>query len=132
MSINITNFNPAYLADVNFIDQLISMLTNIKEDIKNIRYEPYRVFINKINKYLNLVIPQLNNDIEQSKKTISIFDDTTKEDDDVDSSGSISEYELDDDALEEEELEINTKYKESCIKLMECMKQYDFGIEKKY
>ncbi len=94
--LNIVNYNPDYKEDVAYIDQVIEIFTNIKNNINKKHYPAYQEFLVRVNKFMNMMLPNLEKDInaQNSKSTIFEIDDNI-------SIASISDYEAENDDKDE-------------------------------
>ncbi len=103
--LNIVNYNPDYKEDVAYIDQVIEIFTNIKNNINKKHYPAYQEFLVRVNKFMNMMLPNLEKDInaQNSKSTIFEIDDNIDNnlDDDNISIASISDYEAENDDKDE-------------------------------
>jgi hypothetical protein len=99
--LNIINYNPDYKEDVTYIDQVIEIFTDIKNNINKKQYTAYQEFLVRVNKFMNMMLPNLEKDInaQNSKSTIFEIDDNL--DDDNISIASISDYEAENDDKDE-------------------------------
>jgi hypothetical protein len=134
MKLNITNYNPNYESDSMAIDDLIKIFVDIKENLNKKDYIIYNLFLNKITKFINFIN---NNDKEikeyQQQQHNNIFDyDTSKEDDEVNSIASISEYEDDENQLEEDNILIDEFEEETEKYYIFCDERFDFDFENIY
>ncbi len=130
MKLNIINFNPDIKEDIQYVDELIKMFTNIKTNLSTKNYIPYQNFLTKMNKFINMMIPKFEKDLEESSSKKTFFDDTdndqSDDEDDNISIASISEYEEDDDSNEIDELEIKKFEDITEVKIFQCDERFDF------
>ncbi len=129
MKLNIVNFNPDIKEDELYVDELIKMLNNVKENLKTNYYIPYQNFLTKINKFMDMITPNIQKELDKLHSNKTIFDDSDDSNDDNDdnvSIGSISEYEEDDDSNEIDELEIKKFEDVTEVKLYESNNRFDF------
>jgi len=94
MKLDIINFNPNINQDKETLKYLISIFENIDKNISSKKYLPYQNILNKLTRFVNMIIPSFEKDIKQSIEEENYFDDMNDDDDNI-SISSISEYEYD-------------------------------------
>jgi len=142
MKLNILNYNPDLKIDTEYVDELINMLNNVKNNLNTEYYYSYQQFLNKINKFIGMITPNLKKELEAQSKKQKYFDDNIEDnehdrdniddDDDNISIASISEYEEDDDANDIEELQIEQFENNLDVIFPSYMDCFDFEFEKVY
>lgn len=130
MKLNIINFNPDINEDIQYVDELIKMLNNVKENLKTKCYHPYQNFLTKMNKFINMVTPNFEKELNEVSSKKTFFDESDDFTDDNVSIASISEYEDDDDSNEIDELEIQKFEHITKVKLFESNDRFDFEYSK--
>jgi hypothetical protein len=135
MKLNIVNFNPDIKEDVQYVDELIKMFTNIKTNLTTKNYIPYQNFLTKMNKFINMLIPKFEKELEEISSQKTFFDESDNEsdnesendneEDDI-SIASISEYEEDDENNEIDELEIKKFEDITEVKIFQSNERFDF------
>ena len=135
MKLNIINYNPDYVRDVNIITKITTIIDNLKDNINGIYYEPYKNFLKKINNCFDMLIKIFEKELEEVKK------DSNNEDSDSDgdniSIDSISEYEddyedKDKDVYQIEVKQINDFEKNINNKLNLIKNRFEFKFVKLY
>ena len=129
MKLNIVNYNPDINDDIQYVDELIKMFTNIKDNLRTKYYSPYQNFLTKMNKFINMVTPNFEKELSEVSSKKIFFDESDDSDgseDDNISIASISEYEEDDDSNEIDELEIKKFEDVTEVKLYESDNRFDF------
>ncbi len=126
MKLNIVNFNPDINEDVQYVDELIKMLNNVKENLATQCYVPYQKFLSKINKFMDMITPNIQKELDEINSNETFFDESYESNDDNASIGSISEYEEDDDTNEIDELEIKKFEDITEVKMFESYDRFDF------
>ena len=132
MKLNILNYNSDINEDIQYVDQLIKMFSDIKEKLYTKSYTPYQNFLTKMNKFINMVTPNFEKELNEvsSKKTFFDESDDSDDSDDNISIASISEYEEDDESNEIDELEINKFEDITEVKIFQSNDRFDFEYEK--
>ncbi len=130
MKLNIVNFNPDIKEDVQYVDELIKMFTNIKTNLSTKNYIPYLNFLTKMNKFINMLIPKFEKELEEVSSQKTFFDESdneseSDEEDDI-SIASISEYEEDEESNEIDELEIKKFEDITEVKMFQSNERFDF------
>jgi hypothetical protein len=139
MKLNIVNYNPDINEDIQYVDELIKMFTNLKDNLRTKCYTPYQKFLTKMNKFINMVSLNFEKELNEVSSKKTIFDESDDSNDSNDSNdlsddnisiGSISEYEEDEDCSEFEELQIKNFEDITEVKLYESINRFDFEYTK--
>jgi hypothetical protein len=119
MTLNITNYNPEVEDNLKNIDQLMTLLNELKTNISTKMYKPYQNFLERLNKYITFISQTFQKELEENKETNS-DNENADDDSDIETIASISEYE------DYETIDIETQQ----IKLFEdiCRKKYKNDI----
>ena len=128
--LNILNFNSDIIKDQQNADEIINLITDIKNNLSSANYLIYQKCINKISKFINMILPNLKKELKDESDSYFDFNDDN-EDDNI-SIDSISEYEYDLDATELEELQIQDFEEQTSIKYINTFNNFDFEYEKIY
>ena len=128
-SLNILNYNFDIIKDQQNADEIINLITDIKTNLSGANYLIYQKFINKISKFINMILPTFKKELKDESE--SYFDFNDDNDDNI-SIDSISEYEYDVDATELEELQIQAFEEQISIKYINTFNNFDFEYEKIY
>jgi hypothetical protein len=126
MKLNIINFNPEIKEDIQYVDELIKMLNNIKENLTTKCYTPYQNFLTKMNKFINMVTPNFEKELNDVSSKKTFYDEADDLEDDNISIASISEYEDDDEIDEIDELEIKKFEDITEVKMFQSNERFDF------
>jgi hypothetical protein len=130
MKLNIANYNPDINEDIQYVDELIEMLNNVKENLTTKCYSPFQKFLTKINKFMDMITPNIQKELDEIDSKKTFFDESDDQNDDNVSIGSISEYEEDIDSTEFDEMQIKSFENETEIKLNESNNRFDFEFDK--
>jgi hypothetical protein len=130
MKLNIINHNPEITDDLQYVDELIKMFTNVKEKLSSQYYTSYQKFLLKINKFMDMITPNIQKELDELASKKTFFDESDESDNDNISIASISEYEDDDDCNEIDELEIKKYEDVTKNKLFESNDRFDFQFVK--
>lgn len=126
MKLNIINFNSEINEDIQYVDELIKMLNNMKENLTTKCYKPYQNFLTKMNKFINMVTPNFEKELNEVSCKKTFFDEADDSEDDNISIASISEYEDDDEVNEIDELEIKKFEDITEVKMFQSNERFDF------
>ena len=128
--LNIINFNSDIVKDQQNADEIINLINDIKINLSNENYLIYQKCINKISKFINMILPNFKKELKDEPE--SYFDFNNDNDDDDISIDSISEYEYDTYSTELEELHIQAFEEQISIKYINTINNFDFNYEKIY
>ena len=135
--LNILNYNSDLIKDKQNADEIINFINNLKTNLNNSNYIVYQNFINKISKFINMILPNFKKELKESSNSNESYFDSNDEKNNLDdedniSIDSISEYEYDADTTEAEELEIMNFEETMSIKFINTLNNFDFEYEKLY
>lgn len=131
--LNITNYNPNLNDDQKYIEQFIKFMELIKIKLSTKKYKSYQSFISKLNKYVSIISQQLQKEISQNNEDDDYFDENNLDEIENDniSVASISEYELDEDTNDFEEIKIKDFEDTMMINYFEYLNRFDFDFVRK-
>jgi hypothetical protein len=129
IKLNIINYNPEHENDKKNIQELEEILGELKDNINGKYYLPYKNFLKKMNKFVDMMINTFNKEMDELKKE---YDDeeNNKEYDNI-SITSISEYE-DDDTYQDENIQIKKLQKQLDLNMSLIKNRFDFEFSKLY
>jgi hypothetical protein len=123
MKLDIINFNPYVEQDKESINNIINMFNIMNENISSSKYIAYQNILNKINRFLVMLGPIFEKELQEAEQITSFFTEETNEDDNI-SISSISEYENDFGEDEEDirdikniEIELKDKFKKTLYRI---------------
>lgn len=129
IKLNIINFNSDIENDMKHIKKIESVIDEIKDNIGGKYYVPYKNIINKMSKFIDMMVNTFQKEMEEVKKNYE-YEENNEEDDDI-SITSISEYE-DDDTYEDENIQIKKLQKELDLKMNMIKNRFDFEYSKSF
>lgn len=129
IKLNIINYNPEHENDKKYIEELEELLGEIKDNINGKYYLPYKNFLKKMNKFIDMMINTFNKEMDELKKEDE-NEENNIEDDDI-SITSISEYE-DDDTYIDENIQIKKLQKQLDVNMSLIKNRFDFEFSKLY
>ena len=129
MTLNIINYNYEFENDIETIKELENILDVLKNNINTKYYLPYKNFLKKINKFIDMMINPFEKELEELKKKTEL-EETTDNDDNI-SVGSISEYE-DNDTCDNEVKQIKQFEKLLDCKMSLIKNRFEFDYSKTY
>lgn len=129
IKLNIINFNSDIENDMKHIKKIESVIDEIKDNIGGKYYVPYKNIINKMSKFIDMMVNTFQKEMEEVKKNYE-YQENNEEDDDI-SITSISEYE-DDDTYEDENIQIKKLQKELDLKMNMIKNRFDFEYSKSF
>ncbi len=125
MKLDIINFNPYVEQDKELINNIINMFNTMNENISSSKYIAYQNILNKINRFLVMLGPIFEKELQEAEQITSFFTEETNEDDNI-SISSISEYENDSGEDEEDiqdikniEIELKDKFKKTLYRIQD-------------
>ena len=128
IKLNIINYNPEHENDKKNIEELEEILAELKDNINGKYYLPYKNFLKKMNKFVDMMINTFNKEMDELKKEDE--ENNNNEDDDI-SITSISDYE-DDDTYEDDNIQIKKLQKQLDINMSMIKNRFDFEFSKLY
>ena len=129
MPLNIINYNNDYKKDFENIEELEKILDVIKTNITGKYYLPYKNFLKKLDKFIDMMVNVFEKELEELKKKID--NDEQIDNDDNISISSISDYE-DESTYEEDINKINDFQKTVEAKLKAIKLRFEFEFIKLY
>jgi hypothetical protein len=127
IKLNIINFNSDIENDMKHIKKIESVIDEIKDNIGGKYYVPYKNIINKMSKFIDMMVNTFQKEMEEVKNNYE-YEENNEEDDDI-SITSISEYE-NDDTYEDENIQIKKLQKELDLKMNIIKNRFDFEYSK--
>ncbi len=133
MPLNITNYNIDYKEDNETITEIENIIHIIKENITGKYYKPYKNFLKKLDKFVDMMVKNFESEYNEVKKQIDEEENFNNDDDDTISITSISDYEQDELDNEEKEKEEKIKIKqfekilESKLKIIKNRFEFEFS-----